>query len=147
MTLFITDKVDGLEGIFKVRRGAFVTKKGAATFEGKVYASFDEVVQTFLKELYDLLQDMADPSLSLPMGDEWQAILKRTKAEPAAPKQTPATSKLLTMEELKSTEAVAAKKGYKVGTKVYEKSVGQKEGHVHANKQTTQKMLKHPVCL
>ena len=41
--------VENLEGLFKVRMGAFLTKKGEATFERKTYESIDSIVQAFLK--------------------------------------------------------------------------------------------------
>ena len=50
-----TNNVENLEGLFKVRLGAFVTKKGGATFEKKTYESIESTVQAFLKDVYDIL--------------------------------------------------------------------------------------------
>ena len=124
------DKIDSLEGLFKVRLGAYITKKGVATFEGKNYDNMDAVVQVFLKEAYDAIAAKDCSGFTLPMDAAWQEIL--LKAKPCKEKEPApaAATKLRSMEELKSTEAVADRQGLKPGVKVYEKTVGSTEGHL-----------------
>ena len=121
-------QVENLEGLFKVRLGAFLTKKGEATFERKTYASVNAVVETFLKDLFHILSDGGVP-FECPIDEKWKAILAATKLEdePAAA-ATSAETKLLTPEELKSKKEALLRAGFKPGTMVYEKAVGAKEG-------------------
>ena len=55
-----TNSIENLEGLFKVRLGAFVTKKGEQTFEKKAYESIESIVQTFPKKCYDFLMKQDD---------------------------------------------------------------------------------------
>ena len=121
-------QVENLEGLFKVRLGAFLTRKSDATFERKTYASVNAVVETFLKDLFHILSDGGVP-FECPIDEKWKAIIVAAKLEdePAAA-ATSAETKLLTPEELKSKEEALLRAGFKPGTMVYEKAVGAKEG-------------------
>ena len=117
-------------GLSKVRLGAHLAKKGAATFEEKNYSSIDEIVRAFLRDAHDLIQQWG-VTFQLPLNATWQHILASTKAEPEPEQQSQAEgSRLMSMQELKSKEAAAAKHGFKVGVLVYEKNVGCKAGCV-----------------
>ena len=81
-----TNNVENLEGLFKVRMGAFVTKKGEATFEQKAYESTDVIIQTSLKHVCDLLMNQ-ETLIQLPASERWQAILAKAK-EPKRKEET-----------------------------------------------------------
>ena len=119
---------ENLEGLFTVRLGAFLTKKGEATFERKTYASVNAVVETFLKDLFHILSDGGVP-FECPIDEKWKAILAAAKLEDEpAVAATSAETKLLTPEELNSNDETLLRAGFKPSTLVYEKCVGAKEG-------------------
>ena len=89
-----------------------MTKKGEQTFEKKTYESIESIVQTFLKECYDLLMKQ-DDLIQLPVSQKWQAILAKVK-EPEKKEEVAEASgsKLLSVEELTSKEEVAFSAGF-----------------------------------
>ena len=122
-----TNNVENLEGLFKVRLGAFVTKKGEATFEKKTYESIESIVQTFLKEVYDILMKQ-ETLVQLPVSQKWQAILAKVKEPEKKEEAEPSGSKLLSVDELTSKEQTAFRAGFKPGKLIFEKAVGAAEG-------------------
>ena len=124
------DEVDNKEGLFKVRMAAYLAKKGNATFEAVTYSSMDEIVQLSLKDLYELIEGSG--LTQLPIKPVWAQILASTrKGADEQPEVAAAKgSKLLSTNELKSKEAAADRAGYKLGVKVYERTVGAKEGRL-----------------
>ena len=122
-----TSNVENLEGLFKVRLGAFLTKKGEATFERKTYESIEAIIQTLLKEVYELLMKQ-ETLIQLPVSAKWQAILAKVKEPEQKEEAEPQGSKLLSVDELTSKEEAAFRAGFKPGKLIYEKSVGPTEG-------------------
>ena len=122
-----TSNVENLEGLFKVRLGAFLTKKGEATFEKKTYESIEAIIQTLLKEVYELLMKQ-ETLIQLPVSEKWQAILAKVKEPEKKEEAEPQGSKLLSVDELTSKEETAFRAGFKPGKLIFEKAVGPAEG-------------------
>lgn len=120
------DAVETLEGLGKVRTGAFICNKSKMTFEAKEFENLHDIVRLFLKELTEALGSNVGkmPAIS----QEWIAIVSATTEKKEESQQAPALPELMTDQDLMDKEAIANRKGYAVNDVVFERSVGAKQG-------------------
>ena len=122
------------EGLFKVRIAAYLCKNGKQTFDEADYKTADEIVVLLLKSIYEMLDEVADPTKAPEVPDEWVAMLQKHKgtateaarSNKAAEATTEASNVgLLTTNAVVDKAEVAARRGFTANkTLVYEKSVG-----------------------
>ncbi len=123
----IAEKISNIEGLFKVRLGAHICKKGKQTFERKDWASVDDIVRAFCKEVHGMIDGVDGCQLPL-FSSTWVTIVAGAKADAEEEKMQTSKVELMTVERLKSTEEAAKRKGYKQGSMIFEKAVGLKAG-------------------
>ena len=114
-------------GLLRVRMGAHLTSKGKQTFEKREYKDTAEIVRLLLEDVTRRLQDQ-----QLTCNVQIPAELKKTLQPGTIDEDTATPSSrvdtALSIEEVTGPAHIASKKGFHVGSIVYEKAQGTKSG-------------------
>lgn len=128
------DELDNVEGLFKVRIGAHVCGKGKTTFEGVAHKDMRAIVRLFLHDVFELVkfaEQKIDLGSIVTLHDTWVVILSEG-GDDALPVQGQTevgkTVGLLSLDELTDKPNIADRRGFKVGTLVFERGHGPRQG-------------------
>ena len=123
-------------GLLRIRIGAHLCGKGKQTFEAIAFEDRATVLALFLKDITEHLK--ASGASLASVGVEFPANLAHALKVPE--KHAPCNAKngdegvnaheehALSIDEVSSKDYMAKRKGFKIGSMVYEKSVGAKDG-------------------
>ena len=121
-------------GLLRVRVGAHLCGKGKITFEATTYDSLSQIMALFLEAVTAKLKDNgANINVKLP-GELSRhlptAAANANEADSTADQDGDSTINVgpLSLDEASGKDFVAGQKGFKVGTVVFEKTVGHKVG-------------------